>query len=158
MPLDIEIARAARLRPNDEIAGRLGVPGSAIAPCGRHVSKIERDVGAERHGSPLGSLVLVTAITRAPAGDGKATTIVGLAAGLDRLRHRAAACRREPSLGPCFGMKGRAAGGGYAQVVPTAPAYLRFTGDIHAINAANNQLAACRRRERPAAGVALIAA
>jgi formate--tetrahydrofolate ligase len=141
MTTDIEIARAAKLAPIDEIASKLGIPGEAISPFGRHIAKIhpEKIDGARR---PPGKLVLVTAISPTPAGEGKTTTTVGLGDGLARIGQRVSIALREPSLGPCFGMKGGAAGGGLAQVAPMEAINLHFTGDFHAIGAANNLLSA----------------
>ena len=139
---DLEIARAAELCPIEEVAASLGIPESALHRQGRHIAKIDHawlDGLAER---PDGKLVLVTALTPTPAGEGKTTTTVGLGDGLNRLGHKAVICLREPSLGPCFGMKGGAAGGGLAQVVPMEQINLHFTGDFHAIGSANNLLAA----------------
>ena len=142
MPTDIEIAQAARLKPIDEIAAALGVPDAAIAPYGRTKAKISLSWLAKQQPRPGGKLVLVSAISPTPAGEGKTTTTVGLTDGLNRIGRRAIACLREPSLGPVFGMKGGAAGGGHAQVVPMEDINLHFTGDFHAIAAANNLLAA----------------
>lgn len=139
-PSDIAIARAATLRPIETIAAALGLPGEALHPFGRHMAKVRLDALAAR--PPQGRLVLVTGINPTPAGEGKTTTTVGLADALSRRGLRAAACLREPSLGPCFGVKGGATGGGYAQVVPMEEINLHFTGDFHAVTAANNLLAA----------------
>ncbi len=139
---DIEIARAARLLPITDIAARLGIPDDALAPYGGDKAKVRYDFIQSLADRPHGKLVLVTAITPTPAGEGKTTTTVGLGDGLNRIGRRAAICIREPSLGPCFGMKGGAAGGGYAQVVPMEDINLHFTGDFHAITSAHNLLAA----------------
>ena len=139
---DIEIARAARLLPVAEIGARLGVPPEAILPYGRAKAKLDAEFLKSLEDRPEGRLILMTAITPTPAGEGKTTTTVGLGDGLNRIGKRAAICLREPSLGPCFGMKGGAAGGGYAQVVPMEDINLHFTGDFHAITAAHNLLAA----------------
>jgi formate--tetrahydrofolate ligase len=141
MTTDIEIARAAKLAPIEEIAAKLGIPGEAMSPFGRHIAKVhpEKIDGARR---ASGKLVLVTAISPTPAGEGKTTTTVGLGDGLARIGQRVAIALREPSLGPCFGMKGGAAGGGQAQVAPMEAINLHFTGDFHAIGAANNLLSA----------------
>jgi formate--tetrahydrofolate ligase len=141
MRSDIEIARAAQLAPIEEIASKLGIPAEAVSPFGRHIAKVhpEKIDGARR---PPGKLVLVTAISPTPAGEGKTTTTVGLGDGLARIGERVAIALREPSLGPCFGMKGGAAGGGMAQVAPMEAINLHFTGDFHAIGAANNLLSA----------------
>ncbi|MBM3516442.1 MAG: formate--tetrahydrofolate ligase [Alphaproteobacteria bacterium] len=140
---DIEIAQAARMRPVIELAGdRLGIPGSALEPYGYHKAKVSLDYMNTLSARPDGKLILVTAITPTPAGEGKTTTTVGLGDALNRIGKKAIICLREPSLGPCFGMKGGAAGGGYAQVVPMEDINLHFTGDFHAIGVANNLLAA----------------
>ena len=139
-PSDLAIARAARLRPIETVAAALGLPGEALHPFGRHMAKLRLDALETR---PLqGRLVLVTGINPTPAGEGKTTTTVGLADALSRRGLRTAACLRQPSLGPCFGVKGGATGGGHAQVVPMAEINLHFTGDFHAVSAANNLLAA----------------
>ena len=138
---DIEIAQAAVMRPIAEVAEeRLGIPAERLEPYGRYKAKVLPAGPGEAQRDA--KLVLVTAITPTPAGEGKTTTTVGLGDGLNRIGKRAAICLREPSLGPCFGVKGGAAGGGYAQVVPMEDINLHFTGDIHAIGAANNLLAA----------------
>jgi formate--tetrahydrofolate ligase len=142
MPSDIEISRAARMLPIGEIAARLGIPDEALEPYGRFKAKIALDWLAKRRDAPRGKLILVTAINPTPAGEGKTTTSVGLADALGRLGRKAIVALREPSLGPCFGMKGGAAGGGYAQVVPMEEINLHFTGDFHAITSAHNLLAA----------------
>ncbi len=142
MQPDIEIARAAALKPIGEIADRLSIPNEAVLPHGPHIAKIGLDHVASLEGRQQGKLVLVTAITPTPAGEGKTTTTVGLGDALNRIGKNAMICIREPSLGPCFGMKGGAAGGGYSQVVPMEQINLHFTGDFHAIGAANNLLAA----------------
>jgi len=139
---DIEIARAAKLLPIDRIAARLGIPTEHIDHYGRYKAKVSLDYYHALDRAPLGKLILVTAITPTPAGEGKTTTTVGLGDALNRLGKRAVICLREPSLGPCFGIKGGAAGGGYAQVVPMEDINLHFTGDFHAIGAAHNLLSA----------------
>jgi formate--tetrahydrofolate ligase len=139
---DIEIAREATLRPIAEIGGRLGIPADALMPYGHTKAKLAYEFLDGLDSRDSGKLVLVTAITPTPAGEGKTTTSVGLADGLNRIGKKTAVCLREPSLGPCFGVKGGAAGGGYAQVVPMEDINLHFTGDFHAIGAANNLLAA----------------
>ncbi len=139
---DIEIAREATMLPIDEVAARLGIPGDALSHYGRTKAKVSAEFLQTRAGLPDGKLILVTAISPTPAGEGKTTTSVGLTDGLCRIGKKAMVCLREPSLGPCFGMKGGAAGGGYAQVVPMEDINLHFTGDFHAIGAANNLLAA----------------
>ncbi|HXQ67898.1 MAG TPA: formate--tetrahydrofolate ligase [Alphaproteobacteria bacterium] len=139
---DIEIAREARLQPIEAIGAKLGIPAEALSRYGHYKAKVSLDYVAGLKGRPDGKLILVTAITPTPAGEGKTTTTVGLGDGLNRLGKRAAICLREPSLGPCFGVKGGAAGGGYSQVVPMEDINLHFTGDLHAITSANNLLAA----------------
>lgn len=137
---DIEISRAAAIRPILEIAERAGIPADAIEPYGHHKAKI--DTGQLNPDHAAGKLILVTAINPTPAGEGKTTTSVGLADALGRIGKRTMLCLREPSLGPCFGTKGGAAGGGYSQVVPMEDINLHFTGDFHAITSAHNLLAA----------------
>jgi formate--tetrahydrofolate ligase len=139
---DIEIAQAAAMRPIGEIAAKLGIPDEALSPYGRFKAKIGLAYVDSLKDKPDGKLVLVTAITPTPAGEGKTTTTVGLGDALNYIGKKAILCLREPSLGPSFGMKGGAAGGGYAQVVPMEDINLHFTGDFHAIGAANNLLAA----------------
>ena len=139
---DIEIARKSVLKPIAEIGDRLGVPRAALLPYGHTKGKIDLSYVGSLSDREDGKLVLVTAVTPTPAGEGKTTTSVGLADGLNRIGKETVVCLREPSLGPCFGMKGGAAGGGYAQVVPMEDINLHFTGDFHAIGAANNLLAA----------------
>src|SRR6187399_2214694 len=142
MATDIEIARQAKMKPIGEIATRLGIPDEALEPYGRTKAKIAMDWIKQQQGREDGKLILVTAINPTPAGEGKTTTSVGLTDGLNRIGKRATVCIREPSLGPSFGMKGGAAGGGYAQVVPMEEINLHFTGDFHAITSAHNLLAA----------------
>ncbi len=142
MQSDIEISRAATPRPIGEIAARLGIPDEAIEPYGRTKAKVSLDWLRGREGGARGKLILVTAINPTPAGEGKTTTSVGLADALNRTGGRAALALREPSLGPCFGTKGGATGGGYAQVVPMDEINLHFTGDFHAITSAHNLLSA----------------
>ena len=139
---DIEIAREAPLKPIQAIGERLAIPGSALVPYGRDKAKVSADFTESLRDRPDGKLILVTAMTPTPAGEGKTTTTVGLGDGLNRIGRNAVMCLREPSLGPCFGMKGGAAGGGYAQVVPMEDINLHFTGDMHAIGAAHNLLSA----------------
>ena len=139
---DIEIARAATLTPITTIAEGLGLSASDIEPYGSFKAKVSLDALARRRDDPDGALVLVTAMTPTPAGEGKSTTTVGLGDAFRRLGKRAIVAIREPSLGPCFGVKGGAAGGGQAQVVPMEDINLHFTGDIHAVGTAHNLLAA----------------
>jgi formate--tetrahydrofolate ligase len=142
MATDLEIARAATLRPIAEIGAKLGIPADALEPYGRFKAKIGLDFVRSVRDRKDGALVLVTALTPTPAGEGKTTTTVGLGDALNHLGTSAVICLREPSLGPSFGMKGGAAGGGLAQVVPMEEINLHFTGDFHAITSANNLLAA----------------
>jgi len=139
---DIEVARAATMRPIAEVAAKLNIPSEHLLHFGPHKGKVSFDFIKEAAGNPEGRLILVTAITPTPAGEGKTTTTVGLGDGLNRIGKKAAICIREPSLGPCFGVKGGAAGGGYAQVVPMEDINLHFTGDFHAISTAHNLLSA----------------
>ena len=139
---DIEIARAATMKPIAEVAAKVGIPADALVPYGTTKAKVSFDYIDSLKARPDGKLVLVTAISPTPAGEGKTTTTVGLGDGLNRIGKKAMMCLREPSLGPCFGVKGGAAGGGYAQVVPMEDINLHFTGDFHAITSAHNLLAA----------------
>ncbi|HEX6260806.1 MAG TPA: formate--tetrahydrofolate ligase [Woeseiaceae bacterium] len=139
---DIEIAQEASLLPVQEIGKKLGLSADLLIPYGRDKAKIDYPVLKNWENRPDGKLILVTAVSPTPAGEGKTTTTVGLGDALNRIGKNAAICLREPSLGPCFGMKGGAAGGGYAQVVPMTDINLHFTGDFHAIGAAHNLLAA----------------
>ncbi len=140
MKTDIEISNAARLRPITEIAQKLGIDAQNVEPYGHYKAKLT--IPAPEHQAPSGKLILVTAINPTPAGEGKTTTSVGLADALNRIGRKTLLALREPSLGPCFGTKGGATGGGYAQVAPMADINLHFTGDFHAITAAHNLLAA----------------
>jgi len=142
IPSDLDIAQAAVKLPISDIAGRLGIPDSDLIPYGHDKAKIGYDFLEGLEDRPDGKLILVTAISPTPAGEGKTTTTVGLGDALCELGKNAIVCLREPSLGPCFGMKGGAAGGGYAQVVPMSDINLHFTGDFHAIGAAHNLLSA----------------
>ena len=139
---DIEIAREAKKKPIMEIGAKLGIPSEHLLPYGHDKAKIGQDFIKSLAGRPDGKLILVTAINPTPAGEGKTTTTVGLGDGLNRIGKRAVVCIREASLGPNFGMKGGAAGGGYAQVVPMEEMNLHFTGDFHAITSAHNLLSA----------------
>ena len=139
---DIEIARAATTESIQDIGEKLGIPEEFLQPYGHTKAKVSYDFIKSLESRPDGKLVLVTAISPTPAGEGKTTTSVGLGDGLNRIGKNTAICLREPSLGPCFGMKGGAAGGGYAQVVPMEDINLHFTGDFHAIGAAHNLLSA----------------
>jgi formate--tetrahydrofolate ligase len=138
---NIDIAQAAKMLPIDQIADRLGIPEESLEPYGRHKAKVSLDYLASIRGRPPGRLVLVTAVSPTPAGEGKTTTTVGLGDALTRIGERAMICLREPALGPVFGMKGGAAGGGHAQVVPMEDINLHFTGDFSAIAVATNLLA-----------------
>ncbi|MDH3613006.1 MAG: formate--tetrahydrofolate ligase [Gammaproteobacteria bacterium] len=139
---DIEIAQAASVHPIVEIADKLGIPADSLVPYGNDKAKIDADFIRSIENKNDGKLILVTAVSPTPAGEGKTTTTVGLGDGLNKIGKHAVICLREPSLGPCFGMKGGAAGGGYAQVVPMTDINLHFTGDFHAIGAAHNLLSA----------------
>ncbi|QOL81171.1 formate--tetrahydrofolate ligase [Pseudooceanicola spongiae] len=139
---DIEIARAARKQKIQAIGARLDIPEEALLPYGHDKAKVAQSFIEGLRDRPDGKLILVTAITPTPAGEGKTTTTVGLGDGLNRIGKRAAICIREASLGPCFGLKGGAAGGGYAQVIPMEDMNLHFTGDFHAITSAHNLLSA----------------
>lgn len=142
VPSDIEIAQSTALKPITEIGARLGLSPDDLEPYGKHKAKIASQVWDRLQDGPDGKLILVTAINPTPAGEGKTTVSIGLAQALDRLQHRTVVCLREPSLGPVFGVKGGAAGGGYSQVAPMEDINLHFTGDFHAITSANNLLAA----------------
>ena len=139
---DIEIARAATKRPIQEIGDKLGIPSRDLLPFGHDKAKLSAEFISAAAGRTDGKLILVTAINPTPAGEGKTTTTVGLVDGLNAIGKQATVCIREASLGPCFGMKGGAAGGGYAQVVPMEEMNLHFTGDFHAITSAHNLLSA----------------
>ena len=140
---DIQIAREAKMQPIKDILSKVGVPDEnfAFSPMGRHIAKINLEY-LNTLKEESGKLILVTAITPTPAGEGKTTTSVGLNDGLNKIGKKSIVCLREPSLGPSFGMKGGAAGGGYAQVVPMEQINLHFTGDFHAITSAHNLLSA----------------
>jgi formate--tetrahydrofolate ligase len=139
---DIEIAREASMKPIAEVAHKVGIPADALLQYGPTKAKVTADFIDSLKGRPDGKLILVTAINPTPAGEGKTTTTVGLGDGLNRIGKKAIMALREPSLGPCFGVKGGAAGGGYAQVVPMEDINLHFTGDFHAITSAHNLLSA----------------
>ena len=139
---DIEIAREADKKPIQEIGAKLDIPTEHLLPYGHDKAKVSQEFINSLKGKKNGKLILVTAINPTPAGEGKTTTTVGLGDGLNKIGKRAAICIREASLGPCFGMKGGAAGGGYAQVVPMEEMNLHFTGDFHAITSAHNLLSA----------------
>ncbi len=139
---DIEIAREAKMQPIMQIGKGLGIPEKDLIPYGHTKAKVHLDYIETLRNKPDGKLILVTAINPTPAGEGKTTTTVGLGDGLNRIGRRAMIALREPSLGPCFGMKGGAAGGGYAQIVPMEDINLHFTGDFHAITSAHNLLSA----------------
>jgi formate--tetrahydrofolate ligase len=142
LPPDIVIARRSTMRCIDEIAAKLGIGPDDLEHYGKYKAKVSLDLHKRLADAPRGKLILVTAITPTPAGEGKTTTSIGLTDALNRIGKRATVCLREPSLGPCFGMKGGAAGGGYAQVVPMEDINLHFTGDFHAIELAHNLAAA----------------
>jgi formate--tetrahydrofolate ligase len=139
---DIEIAREAKIKPIADVGAKIGVPAHALIPYGWTKAKVSFDYINQIQGNKDGKLILVTAISPTPAGEGKTTTTVGLGDGLNRIGKKAVMALREPSLGPCFGVKGGAAGGGYAQVVPMEDINLHFTGDFHAITSAHNLLSA----------------
>ncbi len=139
---DIEIAREAKMKPIMEVGKALGIPEKDLIPYGHTKAKVHLDYINTLSSKKDGKLILVTAISPTPAGEGKTTTTVGLGDGLNRISKKAMVCLREPSLGPCFGMKGGAAGGGYAQIVPMEDINLHFTGDFHAITSAHNLLSA----------------
>ncbi|WP_420418596.1 formate--tetrahydrofolate ligase [Pacificispira sp.] len=139
---DIEIAREAKMQPITEVGAKLGIPAEQLMQYGPNKAKMSFEYLDSLKGKPDGKLILVTAISPTPAGEGKTTTTVGLGDGLNRIGKKAMICLREPSLGPCFGVKGGAAGGGYAQVVPMEDINLHFTGDFHAITSAHNLLSA----------------
>ena len=139
---DIEIAREAKMKPIIEVGKALGIPEKDLIPYGHTKAKVHLDYIDSLASKKDGKLILVTAINPTPAGEGKTTTTVGLGDGLNRIGKKAIVCLREPSLGPCFGMKGGAAGGGYAQIVPMEDINLHFTGDFHAITSAHNLLSA----------------
>ncbi len=142
MKSDIEIARAASMKPIADIAAKLDIPADALVQYGPNKAKVSAPFIKSLDDKPDGGLILVTAVNPTPAGEGKTTTTVGLGDALNKIGKRAAICIREPSLGPCFGMKGGAAGGGHAQVVPMEDINLHFTGDFHAITSAHNLLSA----------------
>ena len=141
---DIQIAREAKMQPINDILAKINVPdeSSAFSPMGRHIAKINLEYLDTLKDKPDGKLILVTAITPTPAGEGKTTTSVGLNDGLNKIGKKSIVCLREPSLGPSFGMKGGAAGGGYSQVIPMEDMNLHFTGDFHAITSAHSLLSA----------------
>ena len=136
---DIEIARAAKMMPIGKVLEKINVPDNpdSFSPMGRHIAKLNFEY-IDKLKEKKSNLILVTAITPTPAGEGKTTTSVGLNDGLNKIGKQSIVCLREPSLGPSFGMKGGAAGGGYAQVVPMEQINLHFTGDFHAITSAHN--------------------
>src|SRR5689334_1021848 len=142
MSSSLEIAQSATLAPITDVAARAGIEEDELDLYGRYKAKVSRGVFDRLADEPDGALIAVTAITPTPAGEGKTTTAIALAEGLGLLGSRPVLCLREPSLGPVFGIKGGAAGGGYAQVVPMEDLNLHFTGDFHAITSANNLLAA----------------
>ncbi|OYW88430.1 MAG: formate--tetrahydrofolate ligase, partial [Hyphomonas sp. 32-62-5] len=142
MATDIEIARAAKKQPIQEIAARIGAAPEDIIPYGHDKAKLSAAFLQRQSARPDGKLILVTAINPTPAGEGKTTTSIGLADAMNRIGANTLLCLREPSLGPCFGMKGGATGGGLAQIVPMEDVNLHFTGDFHAITSAHNLLSA----------------
>lgn len=142
MLTDVEIAQSAKMKPISEIAKKVGLEADDLELYGKYKAKIALEAINRLENNPDGKLILVTAINPTPAGEGKTTTMIGLSQALNKLGKKSVVAMREPSLGPCFGIKGGAAGGGYAQVVPMEDINLHFTGDIHAITAANNLIAA----------------
>ena len=138
MKTDVQIAQEAKLVPIVEVADYLGIDEHELEPYGRYKAKVSLDVLKRLEDKPDGKLILVTAINPTPAGEGKTTINVGLSMGLNKIGKKAVTALREPSLGPVFGVKGGAAGGGYAQVVPMEDINLHFTGDFHAITSAHN--------------------
>ena len=130
------------IKPISEIADKIGIPNDALAPFGHTKAKVSLEYIDSLKHRPEAKLILVTAVTPTPAGEGKTTTSVGLTDGMNRIGKKTMVCLREPSLGPCFGMKGGAAGGGYAQVIPMEDINLHFTGDFHAITSAHSLLSA----------------
>ena len=139
---DIEIAQKAKMDPIIDIAKKIGIPANELESYGPYKGKISLKFVKSLKNKPLGKLKLVTAISPTPAGEGKTTTTVGLGQAMAQLDKKVMICLREPSLGPCMGIKGGAAGGGYSQVVPMEDINLHFTGDLHAITATHNLLAA----------------
>ena len=142
MKTDIQIAQEAQMKPIKEVAETIGIQEDDLELYGKYKAKLSDELWDQIKDRPDGKLVLVTAINPTPAGEGKTTTSVGLGQAMAKLNKKAVIALREPSLGPCFGIKGGAAGGGYAQVVPMEDLNLHFTGDFHAITSANNLLAA----------------
>ena len=142
MPSDIEIARSAKLKPITQIAGELGIEEEELELYGKYKAKLSDSLEKRLSGNKNGKLILVTAINPTPAGEGKTTTTVGLGQAFAKIGKKAVIALREPSLGPVMGIKGGAAGGGYSQVLPMEDINLHFTGDIHAVSAANNLLCA----------------
>ena len=140
MKTDIQIAQEAKMEPIEKVAEKLQIPVQELEFYGKYKAKISEEYLERISTNPQGKLILVTAINPTPAGEGKTTTSVGLGQAFGRLGKKAVIALREPSLGPCFGIKGGAAGGGYAQVVPMEDLNLHFTGDFHAITSANNLL------------------
>lgn len=142
LPSDLEIARQAQLWPLTDVAGRAGLPAESLIPYGRHVAKVDLEVLEGESGRPPAKMIVVTAVTPTPLGEGKTTTAVGLAQGMAQIGEQAMLTLRQPSMGPTFGVKGGAAGGGYSQIVPMETLNLHLTGDFHAVTAAHNLLAA----------------
>ncbi len=142
MLTDVQIAQQAKMQPIKEVAAKLGLVEDDLELYGKYKAKISLETMQKVENNKDGKLILVTAINPTPAGEGKTTTMIGLSQGLNKIGKKAVVAMREPSLGPCFGVKGGAAGGGYAQVVPMEDINLHFTGDIHAITTANNLIAA----------------
>ena len=148
MKTDIEIAQEAVMEPITKVAESIGIEADDLELYGKYKAKLSEEFLRKIQDRPNGKLILVTAINPTPAGEGKTTTTVGLGEAFGRMGKKAVIALREPSLGPCFGIKGGAAGGGYAQVVPMDELNLHFTGDFHAITSANNLLAALLDKDR----------
>ena len=142
MQSDIEIAQQADIKPITDIAAKLEIPEDKLIAYGKYKAKVSLDFYQEVRKRPQGKLVLVTGVNPTAAGEGKSTVTVGLGDGLRQIGKKSVVCLREPSLGPCFGIKGGAAGGGYSQVIPMEDINLHFTGDIHAVSTAHNLLSA----------------
>ena len=142
MATDLEIANQATLEPIEAIAWKLGIPADSLYPIGKHMAKITWPALKERFGEAQGNLILVTSVNPTPFGEGKTVTTIGLTQALNRIGQSATCVIREPSMGPVFGIKGGAAGGGMSQVLPMEEINLHFTGDLHAVTSAHNLLSA----------------
>ena len=148
MKSDIEIAQEAKMEHIKDVAAQIGIKEDELEFYGKYKAKLSDELEKRVAGNPDGKLVLVTAINPTPAGEGKTTVSIGLTQALNRLGHKTVVALREPSLGPCFGIKGGAAGGGYSQVVPMEDLNLHFTGDFHAITSANREMHAGSIQDR----------